>query len=115
MTAPNFQVIQPTSVLTGTTAHELSQQFDQCLNENIKIVLIDLQSVDFIDSSGLGVLVSLHTKLRLAGGRLYLCAPKAQALTLFDVSDMDQIFTIFGSREEFYSIVVKKNQAVLVQ
>ena len=70
MTAPKFQVIQPTGVLTGTTAHELSQQFDRCLNENVKIILIDLQATDFIDSSGLGVLVSLHTKLRLAEGSI---------------------------------------------
>jgi anti-sigma B factor antagonist len=113
MSVGNFQVIQPSGVLTGATSDELIQQFNRCLESTVKIVLIDLQNVDFIDSSGLGTLVSLHTKLRLAGGRLYLCAAKDQARTLFDVSDMDRIFEIFPNREAFYTSVIRRNQDVI--
>ncbi|UBF24226.1 STAS domain-containing protein [Kovacikia minuta CCNUW1] len=112
----SIQVLKPIGVLTGTTSHQLLQQFKECLDvATDKIVLIDLQGVDFIDSCGLGTLVSLHTRLKLAGGKLYLCSPKEQARTLFDVSDMDRIFEIFSSREAFDAKISKRNLAVLVE
>ncbi len=113
--AKTFQIFQPTGILTVATSAELNQMLQSCLETGIKTILIDLQSVDFIDSSGLGVLVSMYTKLRLAGGHLYFCAPKDQARDLFDIADMERILTIFTTREEFESVIVKKNQAVLVK
>lgn len=110
-----LRVVQPTGILTATTASQLTQDIKDCLDGKVKTVLLDLQSVDFIDSSGLGTLVSIHTKLRLAGSKLYLCAPNDQARNLFDISDMDRIFEIFPSREVFERDVLKKNLAVLVQ
>ncbi len=112
---PNLKVIQPSGILTATGCPELAQEIKAALEAKVKIVLVDLQNVDFIDSSGLGTLVSVHTKLRLAGGKLYLCSPKDQARSLFDISDMDRILEIFPDRATFEREVLKKNMAVLVQ
>jgi anti-sigma B factor antagonist len=114
-TTDHYRVIQPTGVLTIASSPQVMQEFKECLEANVKIVLVDLQNLDFIDSSGLGTLVSMHTKIKLAGGRLYLCSPKDQARSLFDISDMDRILEIYSNREEFYIHVVKKNMAVIVQ
>jgi anti-sigma B factor antagonist len=114
-TTENYKVIQPTGVLTVTTASQLVQEFKDCLDAGIKTILIDLQNVDFIDSSGLGMLVSIHTTLRLAGGRLYLCSPKDQARSLFDISDLDRIFEIYANQKEFHQRITRQNLAVLVQ
>jgi len=113
--ANSIKIIEPSGILSATTAYALTQQLNECLEAKTKIILIDLQNVDFIDSSGLGTLVSMHTKLRLADGKLYLCSPKDQARNLFDISDTDRIFNILASRKEFDSVVVKKNQAIMVQ
>ncbi len=113
--AKTFQIFQPTGILTANTSAELNLTVQLCLEAGIKNMLIDLQSIDFIDSSGLGILVSIHTKVRLAGGKLYFCALKDQARNLFDIADMERIFTIFNTREEFERTIVKKNQAVLVE
>jgi anti-anti-sigma factor len=110
-----YRVLRPTDILTAITSNELNQEIQACLEAGIRTILIDLQKVSFIDSSGLGVLVSNHTKLRLAGGKLYFCAPQAQALSLFDIADVDSIFTILNTEQEFLSLLVKRNQAVLVQ
>jgi len=113
--ANSIKIIEPSGILSATTTYALIQQLNECLEAKIKIVLIDLQNIDFIDSSGLGTLVSMHTKLRLADGKLYLCSPKDQASNLFDISDTDRIFNILASRKEFDALFVKNNQAIMVQ
>lgn len=115
MSATNhYRVIQPSGSLTFVSSPQIMQEFKSCLEANVKTVLIDLQNIDFIDSSGLGTLVSMHTKMKLAGGQLYLCSPKDQARSLLDISDMDRIFKIYSSREEFDAHISKKNMAVIV-
>lgn len=114
-TIDNYKVIQPSGILTATTVPELAKEFKESVEAGYKFILLDLQNVDFIDSSGLGTLVSIHTKARLAGGKLYLCSPKDQARSLFDISDMDRIFEIYPTREEFERHVTKRTLAVLVE
>ncbi len=107
---PGFRVIEPSGILNMAASQTLKQQLSAYLEAQVRDVLIDLQAVNFIDSSGLGVLVAMHTQMRLASGRLYLCAPNDQARNLFDISDMDRIFEIFASREAFSLAMMTKNQ-----
>jgi anti-anti-sigma factor len=93
------KVLQPSGVLTGTTCQKLLQDFQVCLDEKIQNVLVDLQDIQFIDSAGLGTLVSIMTRLRLAGGKLCLCSLNDQAQGIFDISDLDQVFEIHRDRQ----------------
>lgn len=111
----NVKVLQPGGVLTAATVQALLQEFSDCLKGKPHVILVNLQAVDFIDSSGLGTLVSMHTRMRLAGGKLCLCSLNDQAKSLFDISDMDRILEIFDTAAEFYAQVVKKHLAVLVE
>jgi anti-anti-sigma factor len=97
------------------TSLQLAKECRKCLETGIKTILIDLQNVDFIDSSGLGTLFSMHSKLRLAGGKLCLCSLKDQARSLFDISDMSCIFEIYSDREDFISHFGSKNLSMLAQ
>lgn len=106
---PDFRVIEPSGILNVAVSQVLKQQLNEYLQAQIKTVLIDLKAVDFIDSSGLGVLAALHTQMRLANGKLYLCSPNDQARNLFDISDMDRIFEIFPSREAFSLAMMTNN------
>jgi anti-sigma B factor antagonist len=65
---------------------------------NTKIVL-DLSKVEFIDSSGLGAIVS---SLKRMGGRgdMVVCGLQAPALTLFRLTRMDRVFQIFGDEQQ---------------
>lgn len=109
-----YAVLRPTGILTAATVQSLSDEFKQLLDAKTAVVLVDLQQVNFIDSSGLGTLVSFHTRMRLANGRFYLCAPQSQARSLFDISDMDQVLAIFESEAQFRQQVIQKNMAVIV-
>lgn len=106
----DVKVLKPSGILASTTIPALLQEFNQCLESKAKIVLLDLSNVDFIDSYGLGILVSMHTKMRLSSGNLYLCSLKDQARCLFEIADMERMFDVFVNQAEFYKTVVTPNQ-----
>jgi len=62
--------------------------------------LIDFSSTGYIDSSGLGVLVSLSKKIREQGGELSLAALNDDLRTLFELTKLDTLFQISKSRAD---------------
>lgn len=62
--------------------------------------VVDFAMTGYIDSSGLGILVSLSKKIREAGGRLRLASLSEDLRTLFELTRLDTLFDICGSLEE---------------
>lgn len=62
--------------------------------------VVDFALTGYIDSSGLGILVSLSKKIREVGGRLRLASLNEDLRTLFELTKLDTLFEICGSREE---------------
>ncbi|MXX69094.1 MAG: STAS domain-containing protein [Gemmatimonadales bacterium] len=60
--------------------------------------VIDFTEADYIDSSGLGVLVSLSKHIRDAGGRLTLAGLNEDLQRLFTLTRLDSLFEIAESR-----------------
>ena|SRR6476469_1488472 len=107
--APIVKVIQPAGILDGTQVNHLRQEINQAVTANTDIVLIDLENVTFMDSSGLGALVIALKTVRTAGGKLFLCAINDQVKMLFQLTSMDRVFEIFPSRDEFNQTVLSLN------
>ncbi len=79
---------------------ELKQKVLDQVEEGARHVLIDFSKTGYIDSSGLGVLVSLSKKIREQGGELRLSSLNDDLRTLFELTKLDTLFRIAGSREE---------------
>ena len=62
-------------------------------------LVLDLVGVEFIDSSGLGAMVSI---LKALGGKgaVGLCGASGAVLALFKLTRMDKVFTLFATRAE---------------
>jgi phosphoserine phosphatase RsbU/P len=69
------------------------------LEPNARVVL-DMSEVEFIDSSGLGVILSCYRHLNAANGDLKLCCLNEQVRSLFELVRMHRIFDIYKTREE---------------
>jgi anti-anti-sigma factor len=67
------------------------------------MILINLQEVTFMDSSGLAALVISLKTVRSAGGRFCICSINDQVRLLFELTSMTQVFEIFGSQEDCVS------------
>jgi anti-sigma B factor antagonist len=59
--------------------------------------LVDFSSTGYIDSSGLGVLVSLSKKIRDEGGDLRLAGLNEDLRTLFELTKLDTLFAVSDS------------------
>jgi len=58
------------------------------------VVTLDVSGLDFIDSSGLGVLIAVLKRLRHIGGNLVLRAPSRSMSRLLDLTGLDKVFTV---------------------
>jgi len=74
--------------------HELKQKVTEALEGGARKFLIDFTSTGYIDSSGLGVLVSLSRKIREANGEMRLAGLNEDLRTLFELTKLDTLFTI---------------------
>ena len=97
------QVLSPSGILDSTQATTINARVDQALASGIKTLLVDLKDTTFIDSSGLGTLVSALKKMRAKGCEMVICSTNPQVKMLFELTSMDQVFEIFESREAFES------------
>ena len=59
-----------------------------------KRLVVDLSETEFIDSTGLGVLVRALKRLRHHGGDLILRSPKANARKVLHMTSLDRVMTI---------------------
>jgi anti-sigma B factor antagonist len=75
---------------------EIKKLFDQQKNS----VHLNLSEVEFINSSGLGALVSVMKEVRLQKGRLTLSNLASYVQEIFDITQLSHIFEIFATEEE---------------
>ena len=74
--------------------HELRQKITEALEAGDRKFLVDFTKTGYIDSSGLGVLVSLSRRIREADGELRLAGLNEDLRTLFELTKLDTLFNI---------------------
>src|ERR1051326_2066207 len=79
---------------------ELKQKVLDALEEGSRKFVIDFSKTGYIDSSGLGVLVSLSKKIREQGGELRLPGPNAHLPKLFALTKRSTLFPTPRTAEE---------------
>lgn len=78
---------------------ELKQRVLDELEGGARRFVVDFAETGYIDSSGLGVLVSLSKKIREQEGELRLSGLNEDLRTLFELTKLDTLFTIADKRE----------------
>ena len=89
----------PVDELDASNAGEFKRDIGPVLQANTKLVL-DLSQLRFVDSSGLGAMLSCLRQLSAKSGDLKLCGMSKQVRALFELVRMHRIFDIYGTREE---------------
>jgi anti-sigma B factor antagonist len=77
---------------------ELKLKVLEELDKGERKFVVDFEKTGYIDSSGLGVLVSLSKKIREQGGELRLANLNEDLRTLFELTKLDTLFEIADSR-----------------
>lgn len=95
-------IFKPTGIFDNIKVLEFKNDLLNSLTEEGKnIILLDFSGITFMDSAGLGSLVLLLKTVRSHGAKMYLCNVNAQIKMLFELTNMDRVFEIFGTEIDF--------------
>jgi len=87
--------------LTGEgNGPQILEKVSGYLDKKIKYIIINLEEVRYINSSGIGVLITILTKFRNKDGELYLVNPSEHVQKLLIITKLKAIFSIEESMEE---------------
>jgi anti-sigma B factor antagonist len=82
------------------TAPRLKEQLVAALDDGCLNVVVVLDDVAFIDSSGLGVLVSALRRVKENDGTLRLVCTRDSILKIFRITGLDKVFPLFSDMAE---------------
>lgn len=82
------------------TSIDLKKEITKLIEEGQNNIIIDLENVNYMDSSGLGVLVALLKELKKIGGELKLINLPVSVKKIFDLTRLTKFFDIYNNLED---------------
>lgn len=82
------------------TGANLKEEIRQVCDKGAKRIHLNLQKIEFINSSGLGALVSVMKQVRLKKGRLTLSNLAPYVREIFDITQLSNVFEIHETEKE---------------
>lgn len=82
-------VLRLTGEIDPHTAPDLERELGRVLDHDTGRLVLDLEGVSFIDSSGLRVFISAHREVSERGGRFTLRSPSDTTVRLLEVTGLD--------------------------
>jgi anti-sigma B factor antagonist len=95
-------VFQVNGEINISTSPDLRKLFEK---ESKKKIVIDFEKVSYIDSSGLATLVEVLKRTKTQGGSLGLAAMSDKVKSLFEITKLDKLFSIFQNQKDAISAV----------
>lgn len=77
-----------------TSCRRLREVLVRLIDAGVTTVVLDLAHMDFVDSTGLDVLVGAQKRLRQRGGELVLRSPRPAARRVLEITRLDRVFMI---------------------
>lgn len=76
------------------TANELKDELNIAIEENPKNLVINMQNLDYIDSTGLGILIGILKRLKPSKNDIYIVNAKPNVRKIFTITGLDKIFKV---------------------
>jgi anti-sigma B factor antagonist len=99
-TQGNSSVVTLRGEIDVYTAPRLRQALIDLVEGGATDIVVDMAKVDFLDSTGLGVLVGGLKRVKSKEGELRLVVTQDRIMKIFDITGLSKVFPIFGSVEE---------------
>ncbi len=93
-------ILEPSGkIMGGPDATMLHEKLHECVDTGVKRVVVDLSKVDWVNSTGLGILISGLTTLRNHGGELKLANVTEKIQSLLTITKLVTVFETFDTVE----------------
>jgi anti-sigma B factor antagonist len=93
-------VVAPTGRLDVAGAPTLKEAISEALKNGPSKVVLDMEGVSFVDSTGLGSVIAALKQIRSSQGDLRLAAPNQQVRVVLELTTLDRVFPYFSTVEE---------------
>jgi anti-sigma B factor antagonist len=93
-------VLAVTGELDVATAPQLRQEAVRLSAAGTNNLVVDLSGVEFLDSTGLGVIVGVVKRVRTPGGELAVAGAEDHVLKVFEITRISDVVPMFASRDE---------------
>ncbi len=87
-------------LMGGPDADAVRETILSALNQGYKSLLVDLKDVSWVNSTGLGILISSHITVANNGGSLKLMRVSRRIDSIFMVTRLNTVFQVFDSEPE---------------
>ncbi len=91
----------------GPDATLLTEKLRDLIKNNKNKIVVDLKRVNYMNSSGLGILIAGLTTVRNSGGDLKLLHLEKRLLDLIKITKMDRVFSLFEDEDKAVDSFVK--------
>ena len=82
--------------LDVSTADELKKELHKLVDEKNIDMRLNLENLDYIDSTGLGVIIGILKRLKIESKEVYIEKPKNNVRKIFSITGLDKIFKLEG-------------------
>lgn len=96
-------LVVPTGDLDMGSADQMKRTLSELIEKGQSKLVMDLTSVSYIDSSGLGALVAAMKQARAVGGNLKLCGLQEDVRSIFEMTRLIKVMAVHSDREEAVS------------
>lgn len=93
-------IIEVAGEIDVYTAPKLRDRISELVADGNYNLVIDMENVDFLDSTGLGVLVGGLKKLRAHDGSMQLICTQERLLKIFRITQLAKVFAIYESQAD---------------
>ncbi len=98
--ADNVKILELAGRFDTYTAGEVRQWIDEAMAEDPANIVVNMQGVDFVDSTALATLVQGVKNCRQRDGDLRLCEVQQSVRMVFELTRLDRFFEIFSQENE---------------
>jgi len=98
-----YIILVPHQRLDSTEANAMKKQFKFLGKKQSNLWIVDMINVEFIDSSGLSLLMACFEIAREHDCRLVICNLNPTIKLAFEITQLDRVFEIFSNRDEIFS------------
>lgn len=97
---PDITIIELTGRITlGRESSQIETNVVKLLNEGARNLVMDLSKVDYIDSTGIGIIAYCFGKITQAGGRCRVAGARGLVMDLFRITRLESVIQFFPDVE----------------
>ena len=96
-----IMVLEMSGKIMGGPDHDrFKAEIKDLIDKGFSKVVLDFSGVPWLNSTGLGILISGYHSLRVAEGGMKICNVKERVLSIFYVARLNEVFEVYGSLDE---------------